>query len=103
MALVPALRSHVIARPRFEAGDPSLARPPLRFVEQRRRDAPSVVIRMRREMPDHPAGSRPCGQPITFALHVEKADDLAILLRDQLDRRFVVALFLALDGIEKGG
>src|SRR5438105_334984 len=103
MALVPALRSRVIARPRFEADDLSLTRPPLRFVEQRRRDPLSLVIRMGRDMPDHASASRPCGQAVTIALHVEKTDDLALLLRDQLDRRLVVVLFLALDRIEEGG
>jgi hypothetical protein len=99
--LVPALRRDVVTRPCLEADDLSLIRPALCFGQQRRRNPLPLVLRMRREMPDHPAGARPRGETVAPALKVEQADDLALLLRHQLDRRFVVVLLASLDGVEE--
>src|SRR5262252_6498773 len=61
------------------------------------------MIGVRCEVPDHSAGSRPGGQAVALALHVDQSDDHAVLLRYQFDRISFVALFFTLDGVEERG
>src|SRR6266508_1504369 len=58
---------------------------------------------MRRQVPDHSPGSGPWGQAFAFAFQVKKTDDRPAFLCNQLDRLPLVALLLALDGVEKRG
>src|SRR6476646_966459 len=56
---------------------------------------------MRREMPDHSAGTGPRREAVALAFQIEKSDDLAVLFRYQLDRLTAVTLLLALHGVEE--
>jgi hypothetical protein len=59
------------------------------------------MIGMGGQVPDHPATAGPVVETVAFALEIQQADDLAVGVGDELDRRPFVALLLSLDGIEE--
>ena len=90
----------VVPRPRFEADDALGASEPLGLVEQRGRDAAPLVVRVGRDVPDHPAEPLPLGADgarLPLELDVDQAHDLAPDVRDELDRRPVVVLLVGAD------
>lgn len=88
--LVPGLHVLVVSCPRLEAHQTAPLRIRLRLAEQRGPDAPTLVIRMHRDVPDHPAESGPVGADgsrLPLALDVDEPDDRAGSLRHELDGR----------------
>ena len=77
--LVPRVDVLVVSRPGFEADDALGASEPLGLLEQRGRDAAPLVVRVRRDVPDHPAEAfalRADRARLPLELDVDQADDL---------------------------
>jgi hypothetical protein len=90
----------IVPRPCLEPAKALGSRQPFRLVQERRRHAVALMVRMRRDVPDHPAepfAVRANDARLTFELDVDQSDDLVPFCRDELDRRAVVARLLQND------
>ena len=104
--LIPRLRAGIVARPGLETNDASFACKISGLVEEVGGNALPLMIRMHREMPDHPAQTWSIlsdGPRHLFALDIDDAHDLAAALGDELDRGMPVVLFGLTDVIEERG
>src|SRR5258708_6826006 len=93
----------IVAGPRFESLEPSLACLPLSFLQERGCDSPPLVVGMSCQVPDHPAAAGTVVETVAFALEIEKPHEFALVVSDELDRRTFVTLLLSFDGIEERG